>query len=740
MFFIERPDSVIKLKSLVGLGFFLQRYGQYLIEDTIRQLYNTYLLDRRPSAAQLRCQVLINLEEYFRDCIRRMAEQDIDYLHLPTTTTTTTNINDDENSNDAHQITGANLKDTTDIHSEMASSIAQCYLRIVLDTYLSEDEIIRQCVRKVVTCILEQGLVHPVQFIPFLIAMTTDRDINIQQSAEQNLQDLDKTNPGIIQTKVMQGFKMSYQLQKLLSIQNNNHHHQLVDPQSDIIRVDETRDTSPRKSLDKESTIQVDDDRIKSIIEESTKTINEEPIKPIVSHTREQVIQLCHEALIILYNQNNDFSDRLTINRTIPDSYFNYEQQDSDNEDIQRSHHAYYRMIFDLCVELLCEMYSPNVRITKYPEWQKTKLIRKRFYRSHKPNNINEAEYFIQKKILEILNLIPNHITYPKWRISSIGRHSDTEQFENVLDEELRRTESQWIDYEDDCLRIKFDIAEYIFDRLLQETLTECFHIVNKRLVFEQTKHITDSFPISKSNFGERNIRPRKRLLNDDYLYCDNCQKYSHGLCPQGCQTYESNHQADHAKNTVPVGIKISTSNIPTAGLGVFAIKEFPKNTFFGPYTGERHRSTERANKSGYAWTIEDAEGNVYNYIDASNPSHSNWLRYVNCPMRQVDENLIPVQFNGELYYQTSRDIKAGEELFVYYGEEALGINSFEHSSIEENQMIVSPSPKSTLLSSSIAPLKKEQQQQQINSSKKRKGSKETLLNNKTRYLCHVTK
>ncbi|CAF4952303.1 unnamed protein product [Rotaria sp. Silwood1] len=505
-------------------------------------------------------------------------------------------------------------------------------------------------------------------------------------------------------------------------------------------KLDETRDTSPRKSLDKESTIQVDDDRIKSIIEESTKTINEEPIKPVVSHTREQVIQLCHEALIILYNQNNDFSDRLTINRTIPDSYFNYEQQDSDNEDIQRSHHAYYRMIFDLCVELLCEMYSPNVRITKYPEWQKTKLIRKRFYRSHKPNNINEAEYFIQKKILEILNLIPNHITYPKWRISSIGRHSDTEQFENVLDEELRRTESQWIDYEDDCLRIKFDIAEYIFDRLLQETLTECFHIVNKRLVFEQTKHITDSFPISKSNFGERNIRPRKRLLNDDYLYCDNCQKYSHGLCPQGCQTYESNHQADHAKNTVPVGIKISTSNIPTAGLGVFAIKEFPKNTFFGPYTGERHRSTERANKSGYAWTIEDAEGNVYNYIDASNPSHSNWLRYVNCPTRQVDENLIPVQFNGELYYQTSRDIKAGEELFVYYGEEALGINSFEHSSIEENQMIVSPSPKSTLLSSSIAPLKKEQQQQQINSSKKRKGSKETLLNNKTRYLCHVTK
>ncbi|CAF3770813.1 unnamed protein product [Adineta steineri] len=229
MFFIKRPDPVLKLKSLVGLGYFLQRYGQYLIEDTVRQLYHTYLLDRHPAAAQLRCQVLINLEEYFRDCIRRMAEQDTDYLQTNAT-------NEEENHDDAHVITGANLKDTTDVHSEMASSIAQCYLRIVLDTYLSEDEIIRQCVRKVVSCILEQGLVHPVQFIPFLIAMTSDRDTNIQQSAEQNLQDLDKTNPGIIQTKVITGLKMSYQLQKLLLISKTNNHNQQLDPQSDIIR------------------------------------------------------------------------------------------------------------------------------------------------------------------------------------------------------------------------------------------------------------------------------------------------------------------------------------------------------------------------------------------------------------------------------------------------------------------------------------------------------------------------
>jgi len=54
----------------------------------------------------------------------------------------------------------------------------------------------------------------------------------------------------------------------------------------------------------------------------------EEPIKPVVSHTREQVIDLCHKAITILYNQNTDFSNRSAINQTIPESYFNSDQEE----------------------------------------------------------------------------------------------------------------------------------------------------------------------------------------------------------------------------------------------------------------------------------------------------------------------------------------------------------------------------------------------------------------------------
>ncbi len=43
------------------------------------------------------------------------------------------------------------------------------------------------------------------------------------------------------------------------------------------------------------------------------------------------------------------------------------------------------------------------------------------------------------------------------------------------------------------------------------------------------------------------------------------------------------------------------------------------------------------------------------------------FIRYVNCPIRQDDENLAAIQFNGELYYRTSRDVKAGEEVESFF-------------------------------------------------------------------------
>ena len=65
-------------------------------------------------------------------------------------------------------------------------------------------------------------------------------------------------------------------------------------------------------------------------VESPRKITIEEPVKPIVSHTRDQVLRLTHEAVVILYNQNEGFSDRTKIDRTIPESFFQDQEQGSE--------------------------------------------------------------------------------------------------------------------------------------------------------------------------------------------------------------------------------------------------------------------------------------------------------------------------------------------------------------------------------------------------------------------------
>ena len=47
--------------------------------------------------------------------------------------------------------------------------------------------------------------------------------------------------------------------------------------------------------------------------------------------------------------------------------------------------------------------------------------------------------------------------------------------------------------------------------------------------------------------------------------------------------------------------------------------------------------------------------------VDAADTSKSNWLRYINCPPTEDDENLSYLQKNGKVYYRTKYMIPAGK-------------------------------------------------------------------------------
>ena len=89
----------------------------------------------------------------------------------------------------------------------------------VLECTVSGNVGVRHCALRVTQLVLSQGLVHPVQIVPYLVCMSTDCEEMIAHSADKQLQDIEKKYPGFVSMKAMQGFRLSYRLQTLLQTQ-----------------------------------------------------------------------------------------------------------------------------------------------------------------------------------------------------------------------------------------------------------------------------------------------------------------------------------------------------------------------------------------------------------------------------------------------------------------------------------------------------------------------------------------
>lgn len=98
----------------------------------------------------------------------------------------------------------------------MASTVIQLYLKQILQSYLHTDFQVRHPALKVIQLILQQGLVHPVQIVPYLICMSTDVQKIISHSADKQLLEIEKKYPGFIHTQSSLGVRLSYELQCIL--------------------------------------------------------------------------------------------------------------------------------------------------------------------------------------------------------------------------------------------------------------------------------------------------------------------------------------------------------------------------------------------------------------------------------------------------------------------------------------------------------------------------------------------
>ncbi|KAI5730483.1 hypothetical protein M8J76_014203 [Diaphorina citri] len=179
---------------LKAIGHICIRHYELMLTPELKAMYQEILKD--PYAdTQIKRQVLNNIEIYLSEEEKRMIQQDLEWAKLSK---------------------NENLKEMCDVTSGMASTIVQLYLKEIVESFLHPSLDVRHAVLKVIQLILNQGLLNPVQLVPYLICMSTDPEKPVSNSADKQLQEIEKKYPGFIYMKSQQGIRLSYQFQKTL--------------------------------------------------------------------------------------------------------------------------------------------------------------------------------------------------------------------------------------------------------------------------------------------------------------------------------------------------------------------------------------------------------------------------------------------------------------------------------------------------------------------------------------------
>ncbi|KAH7716924.1 SET domain containing protein [Aphelenchoides avenae] len=166
--------------------------------------------------------------------------------------------------------------------------------------------------------------------------------------------------------------------------------------------------------------------------------------------------------------------------------------------------------------------------------------------------------------------------------------------------------------------------------------------------------------------------------FDDRRVFCEECNAFYSYSCREHPLYYcrdrplaEKSLLRDRAVETLPAFLQIKHSQIPNAGKGVFTTVTLPIGLVFGPYEGvirEKPPQKENGEEDGYTWELRrPREGPLY--IDAADPRYSNWMRFVNSPRFDAEQNLVAFQFCGAVFYGVFKEVKVNQELLVWYGD-----------------------------------------------------------------------
>ena len=147
--------------------------------------------------------------------------------------------------------------------------------------------------------------------------------------------------------------------------------------------------------------------------------------------------------------------------------------EDEADDDLEaNSKRVYRRLVFDLTGSLLKELLSEEAPSNR-PSWMKAKPRRKRrLHRGLQPL-VHEQDFLpvVEQQVLNLIGLGDARPSLERVRRKTPLKAGKKDFVDAILIQELREDEPLWIDYDDDELAVKFQVADAIFESLLSETV-----------------------------------------------------------------------------------------------------------------------------------------------------------------------------------------------------------------------------------------------------------------------------
>ncbi|KAM3915587.1 centrosome-associated protein 350 isoform 2-T2 [Leptodactylus fuscus] len=148
---------------------------------------------------------------------------------------------------------------------------------------------------------------------------------------------------------------------------------------------------------------------------------------------------------------------------------------------------AYREMLFDLTLYIFEEICSPDPRASQ-PVWKKPLRVAPSYSRRVRDHsNMEEVKAFLTSEVLNLLSLRKEHNHKTDWqRMMKFGRKK-RDRVDHILVQELHEEEAQWVNYDEDELFVKMQLADGIFEALIRDTIQVLQGIQNKK---NQSLHV----------------------------------------------------------------------------------------------------------------------------------------------------------------------------------------------------------------------------------------------------------